>query len=244
MMMPLGVINILLHPYGDRMKYLLTVLLLILSINAHAEFSAIVIAYGTGNTPVNSTIDVDAEYVAMPVTLSSDAKYPSERAKLISKLQSSISSAAVTNANIEFQQGAISLSPSEKSSFSISKSYGRNSGSSFYILAKLDSSMGVYVATQEIYSFIGRIKKPEGTSLRLGNTTLAISSPNKYRNQLLTLVKEEITNTKAALGEGYKVSISGLENPVIVRQKNAKQVTLFIDYRVELSEVGVTKLSI
>lgn len=218
------------------MKNLITVLLLLLSINTHAEFSAIIIAYGTGNTPVNSSIDVDAEYVAMPVTLSSDAKYPSERAKLISKLQSLISGAATTNANIEFQQGAISLSPSEKSSFSISKSYGRSSGSSFYILAKLDRGKGVYAATQEIYSFIGRIKKPEDTSLRLGNTTLAISSPHKYRNQLLTLVKDEIANTKTALGEGYKVSISGLENPVIVRQKNDKQVTLFIDYRVELSE--------
>jgi hypothetical protein len=218
------------------MKNLVTVLLFLLSINAYAEFSAIVIAYGTGNTPVNSSIDVDAEYVAMSVTLSSDAKYPSERAKLISKLQSSISGAAATNVNIEFQQGAISLSPSEKSSFSISKSYGRSSGSSFYILAKLDSGKGVYAATQEIYSFISRIKKPEDTSLRLGNTTLAISSPNKYRNQLLALVKEEITNTKTALGEGYKVSISGLENPVIVRQKNDKQVTLFVDYRIELSE--------
>jgi len=218
------------------MKNLLTVVVLLISINAHAGFSAIVIAYGTGNTPVNSSIDVDAEYVAMPVTLSSDAKYPSERAKLISTLQSAISSAVATNANIEFQQGAISLSPSEKSSFSISKSYGRSSGSSFYILAKLDNSKGVYEATQEIYSFIARIKKPEDTSLGLGNTTLAVSSPNKYRNQLLTLIKEEITNTKTTLGEGYKVSILGLENPVIVRQKNDKQVTLFIDYRVELRE--------
>ncbi len=218
------------------MKNLVTVTLLILSISSHAEFLAIVIARGAGNTPVNSSVDVDAEYVAMSVTLSSDAKYPSERAKLISKLQSSISDVAATNANIKFQQGVISLSPSQKSSFSISKSYSRSSGSNFYLLAKLDSGKSVYTATQEIYSFIDRIKKPEDTSLRLGNTSLAISSPNKYRYQLLALVKEEVANTKAALGEGYQVSISGLENPVIVRQKNDKQVNLFIDYRVELSE--------
>jgi len=218
------------------MKNIITAVLLLLSINAHAGFSGIVIAYGTGNTPVNSSIDVDAEYVAMPVTLSSDAKYPSERAKLISRLQSAISGATATNANIEFQQGLISLSPSEKSSFSISKSYGRSSGSSFYLLAKLGSGKGIYAATQEIYSFIGRIKKPEDTSLKLGNTTLAVSSPNKYRKQLLTLIREEITNTKAALGANYKVTISGLENPVIVNQKSDKQVTLFIDYRVEFSE--------
>lgn len=218
------------------MKNSIIAIFFLLSFNAHAGFSAIVIAYGTGNTPVSSSIDADAEYVAMSVTLSSDAKYPSERAKLISQLQSTISSTASANANIEFQQGAISLSPSEKSSFAISKSYGRNSGASFYLLAKLEGGKGVYAATQEIYRFIARIKKPEDTSLRLGNTNLAIGSPSKYRNQLLTLIKEEIERTKAALGGGYKVSISGLENPVIVRQKNDKQVTLFIDYRIELSE--------
>lgn len=226
----------LLYFYGGQMKNLLISVILFLSVNVHAGGSFIVIAYGTGKTPVSSSIDVDAEYVAMSIALSSDAKYPSERAKLISKLQSTISGAAATNANIEFQQGAISLSPSEKSSFSISKSYGRSSGSSFYILAKFDRSKGIYTATQEIYSFIGGINKPEDTSLRLGNTTLAISSPKKYRSQLLSLIKEEIKNTKSVLGEGYKVSISGLENPVIVRQKNDKQVTLFIDYGIEFGE--------
>ena len=216
------------------MKKLITIVFILLSINAHAEFSVITIAYGTGNTPVNSAIDIDAEYVAMSVTLSSDAKYPSERAKLIRKLQSAISAAASSDANIEFQQGTISLSPGEKSS--ISKSYGRSSGSSFYILAKIGSGKDVYAATQKIYSFIKSIKIPEDTILRFGNTTLAVESPNKYRNQLLALVKKEIENTKIVLGKRYKVSISGLENPVIVRQKNDKQVTLFVDYRIELSE--------
>ncbi len=209
---------------------------LLLSVNSYAGFSAIVIAYGTGDVPVNSSIDIDAEYVAMSVTLSSDAKYPSERAKLISKLQSAISSSASSDPDIDFQQGVISLSPREKSSFSFSKSYGRSSGSSFYILAKLDNGKDVYAATQDIYSFIARIKKPEDTSLSLGNTTLAISSPNQYRKQLLEKVKEEIDITKNILGAGYRASISGLENPVIIRQKDDKQVTLFVDYRIEFSE--------
>jgi hypothetical protein len=205
-------------------------------VNVHAGFSAIVIAYGTGDVPVNSSIDIDAEYVAMSVSLSSDAKYPSERAKLISKFQSEISNSASSDPDIDFQQGVISLSPREKSSFSFSKSYGRSAGSTFYILAKLDNSKDVYTATQDIYSFIASIKEPEDTSLSLGNTTLAISSPNQYRKQLLEKVKEEIDITKNILGSGHKVSISGLENPVIVRQKDDKQVTLFIDYRIEFTE--------
>ena len=214
-----------------------TIFLLCLSpLSTFAGISAIVIAYGTGEVPVSSSIDINAEYVAMSVSLSSDAKYPSERAKLISKLQSVISSSASNNSNIEFQQGAISLSPQEKSSFSISKSYGRNSGSSFYILSKLSNEKDVYETTQEIYSFINRIQKPDDTNLSLGNTSLAVSHPEQYRNKLLEKVKEEIIVTKKILGSGYKVSISGLENPVVVRQKDDKQVTVFIDYRVEFSE--------
>ena len=171
------------------MRKVIVLTCLLLSVNVHAGFSAIVIAYGTGDVPVNSSIDINAEYVAMSVSLSSDAKYPSDRAKLISKLQSEISSSASSDPDIDFQQGVISLSPREKSSFSFSKSYGRSAGSTFYILAKLDNSKDVYTATQDIYSFIARIKKPEDTSLGLGNTTLAISSPSQYRKQLLEKVK-------------------------------------------------------
>ena len=218
------------------MGKIIIVLLCLFPLNIYAGYSAIVIAYGTGNIPVSSSIDIDAEYVAMSVTLSSDAKHPSKRAKLISKLQSIISDLASSNPNIEFKQGAVSLSPQEKSSFSISKSYSRNSGSSFYILSKLENRKDVYDATQNIYSFISRVQKPDDTSLRLGNTTLAISSPEKYRKQLLEKVKAEIDETKNIMGSVYKVSISGLENPVIVKQKDDKQVTLFIDYRLEFKE--------
>ena len=206
------------------------------SVNAFAGVTAIVIAYGTGDVPVNSSIDIDAEYVAMSVSLSSDAKYASERAKLIRQLQSSVSAAASTNTSIDFKQGVISLSPREKSSFSLSKSYGSSSGSNFYILSKLGDGKDVYAATQDIYSFIGRIKRPDDTNLSLGNTSLAISSPEKHRNSLLEQIKSEINTTKSILGSGYKSSVSGLENPVVVKQKNDKQVTLFLEYRIEFNE--------
>lgn len=217
--------------------YRVVVLVLSLfSFNAHAGFSSIVIAYGTGDVPVNSSIDIEAEYVAISVSLSSDAKYPEERAKLIKSLQKTISLAASKSSHIDFQQGVISLSPKKKSSFSISKSYGRSSGSTFYLFSKLSERKDVYSATQDIYTFISRIKRPEDTSLRLGNISLAINEPQQYRSELLSKIRSEIDSTKEAMGSKYKVSISGLENPVVVRQKNDKQVTLFVDYRIQLSE--------
>ena len=218
------------------MNKLLTLVLLLISFDALSSVSGVVIAHNSGSVSVNSYIDVDAEYVAMSVSLSSEAKYPNQRLEEISQLQSTISQAATSNENISFIQGAVSLSPRERSSFSLSKSYGGNSGSSLYILSKLDTTKDVYSATQETYSFIAKIQKPKDTNLNLGNTRLAINSPNQYRDRLLEKLKEEITNIKNVLGEGYKVSISGLENSVIVTQKNDKQVTILLDYQIELSE--------
>ncbi|WNC68174.1 hypothetical protein RI845_16810 [Thalassotalea nanhaiensis] len=218
------------------MYKLLGVFLLVISVSANAGLLKVVIAYGTGDVPVNSSIDVDADFVALSVTITADAKMPAERAKLINKLQNIINSKASQATNIDFQQGVISLSPREKSSFSISRSYGRNSESKFYILAKLDDSKDIYSATQEIYNFISQIEIPEDTNLRLGNTSLALASPEQYRSQLLNKIKAEINSTKEVLGTEYKVSISGIENPVIVRQKNDKQVTVFIDYQIQLNQ--------
>jgi len=218
------------------MKKILFIVLLTLSVNSYAGLSAVIIAYGTGNVPVNSSIDIDAEYVAMSVTLSSDAKYASQRARLIKQLQTQISTASKTHPNISFKQGMISLSPRENSTFSISKSYNRHSGSKLYILSKLDNNTDMYNATQAIYNFINKIKKPEDTSISYGNISLAIDSPNKYRNQLLVKIKDEIDSTKNVLGSKQKVTVKGLQSPVIVRQKNDKQVTLFLDYKINFSE--------
>lgn len=216
-------------------RYFIAVFLFF-SLNAHSSGSVLVIAYGSGDIPVHSSIDVDAEYVAVSISLSSDAKYPSDRIKRIRQLQSEIEAASLKNQNLEFQQGTVSLSPRENSSFSISKSYASNSGSNFYLLAKLGGGVEVYDATEEIYSFVASIKKPDDTEISVGNTSLAISSPDKFREQLLKLVKQEVETTKSVLGPEYKASISGLENPVLVRQKNDKQVTLYVDYSIEFTE--------
>ena len=218
------------------MKCFLASVFLFLSINANAQFSAVVVAYGAGDVPVNTSIDIDAEYVAMPVSLVSDAKYPSQRAELIRELQSVVSDAASKNTNINFQQGVISLSPKEKSSFSISTPYGQRSSSSFYILSKLGDDKDLFAATQDIYSFIGGIHKLEDTGFILGHISLAVSSPRNYRDQLLEKIKNEVASLKNILGSSYQVEISGLENAVIVQQKNDKQVTLFINYQIEFRE--------
>lgn len=219
------------------MKYFLGLMFLIFSANAQAGSSIVVIAHATGTAPVNSAIDIDADFVAMPVSLSSDAKYPAERAQLIRKLQTEVEAAVRKKPNLELQQGTVSLSPDTKSSsFLASKSYSRGARSNIYILSKLGDGQSAFSAAQEIYSLISHIKVPDDTSVYLGDMSLAVTSPSKYRDVLLAIIKSEIQATKDALGTGYKASVSGLENPVIVLQKDDKHVTVFLNYRVTFKE--------
>ncbi len=203
---------------------------------SNAFGGSVFIAYVGGNIPVNASIDINAEYVALPITVTSDARQASERASLIRQAQSTIQTAAAATPGIEYEQGAISLSPRDRSSFSISKSYGRGEGSRFYVLSKLESGEDIYTTSQKIYSFIRSITIPDDTGLSLGETSLAIDSPASYRSQLLTKISEELQDYKSIFGADYRVKVSGLESPVLVKEKNHRQVTLFIDYRIEINE--------
>ena len=218
------------------MKKALFIALLLVTSSLNAGYSRIVIAYSTGDVPVNSFIDLEADYVAIPVSIYSDTKNTINRLKLIHKLQSDIKAAADKKENIEFSQGIISLSPKDKSTFSSIKSYGPRGSANFYLFGRLKNGKDVYAITQDIYSFVHAIQKPKDTTINLGNTSLGISSPEKYRTKLLELLKTDIEEIKQTIGSDYSVTISGLNNPVLVRQKNDKEVSVFIDYRLSFNE--------
>lgn len=206
------------------MKKLIAIsVVLFLSVTAYAETVPIVIAYDADAAPVGSTIDVDAEYVAISLTLSSDATSPLERLELIEQLQASILLAATRDLAVKFERGDLSVAPSASEPSTV--------GSHFYILSTLGREQSVASAAQSLYAFIDGIKKPSQTSVSLGEPVLALSSPQNYRNQLLSLIKKEITATKDILGSDLDVSILGLETPVLVRKSNDKKVTVFIDYQ-------------
>jgi len=218
------------------MKKVIVLIFIFLSVNAYAGMSGGRSAYySSSNVSVNSYIDVDADSVVMPISISCSAKTPAKRAKLMTGLLSLIKSEVSKTQHIEFVQGGISLSPKSKKSFSISSSYS-SSSSDIYLFCKLDKAADIYDANQKLHQFMTLIKTPDDVSISLGNTILALRSAEKYREELLNKIKAEIDTVKNIFGASYKVSITGLENSVTVRQKDDKQVTLFIDYKLVFNE--------
>ncbi len=131
---------------------------------------------------------------------------------------------------LELGEEIISISPVEK------RKSANASSSSINLYYTLNENNNIYDAADVINGFLQQIKPPRSVSYNLSNINLAVQDPQQYRAQLLGVISEEIKLTKKALSGGYKAVISGLENPVTVRQKNERQVVLFIDYKLQFDQ--------
>jgi hypothetical protein len=84
-------------------------------------------------------------------------------------------------------------------------------------------------ATLALHTLVNGIQPPSGTKVRINAIALAVNAPERQREQLLRLVR----NGAEAMGKTFSTSrltIAGLENPVLVRQVSDTQVELYIDY--------------
>jgi hypothetical protein len=217
-------------------KNLLVLLILLMPFSVYGDVSIVDETLDDGHVPVDAYIDVDADYVAISVSLSSDAKYPLKRAKLIHQLQTTIAEAVEKNESVEMIKGLITLSPQEKSLFSMSGDYPFQSSSSFYLLIKFYQNKNFYEAAYQLKEFIASIERPDDTNIYLGKISLAVKDPGIYRFELLRKIRDKINGIKDIIGSKYKAAITGLEGLVQARQIDDRQVRLFIAYRLEFTE--------
>jgi len=218
------------------MKPILIFIIFLLPFVANADSSTVIVAFDRVDISNNSFIDVNADYAAVSMTLSSDAKYPAERIKLLKQLLTTIESAAKKDNSIVLQKENVSVSPRKESSLSFSKMYSASNRTTVYLLSPLSANSDIYQATIKIYAFISSIEKPDDTEISLSDISLAINDSSKYRDDLLKKLKAEIDSTKEIIGTNYKVSIAGLDNAVLVKQLNDKQVRLSINYSLKFTE--------
>lgn len=218
------------------MRYLVVLLLITFSSFANAGISSVVIAFDGNSVPVNAYVDMDAEYVALPLSLYSDVDNPKRRAQRLHKLQSVIVDKVNRDKSITLQMGSVSLSPRKTSSFKFSSSYSSSSETTLYLLTPFAKDSNIYSLTQKIIEFVDAIKKPDDTEIRLGNSLLAINNPEEHRLTLLKKIKNEIELTKKVLGNDYKVTVSRLEGAVLVKQQSDRKVRLFINYQLQLNQ--------
>ncbi len=215
-----------------RKTLLFGLLALMLNTTAYAGYQNVEFANYRSNqkVPVASSMVLDADFVVATLHFSSNTSSIEQRTLELKSFIDSIKKQASSIQGLELGEELVSISPTEKSkSVNASRSYVN-------IYFMLDENSDIYDATQSMYALTHEIKVPRGVTYSLSNTNLAIRDPQQYREKLLTMIKDEIQSTKNVLGDDYKVSISGLEKPVVVQKKNERQVVLFIDYKLQMAQ--------
>lgn len=182
-------------------------------------------------------VEKDAEYASVPVTIQSGQRDPADQYSEIKQVHDLIATHARGRAGIDVHSGPIALSAMPaKDGFAISSGYyrGKTSTAQMHILAKFDPGSDIYDCALRIRKFIDSIKLPAKVELELGDIRLAVKDPQQYRADILKKVGEDAAFVKKTLGTNGTVTLSGLDNPVLVRQVDNRKVELFIDYAMTL----------
>ena len=85
-----------------------------------------------------------------------------------------------------------------------------------------------------LHNLIAAIRPPEQTDVRIQAITLAVDSPERQREQLLRLIRDGADAMRKTFS-ATRLTIDGLENPVLVRQVSDTQVELYIDYKLSVT---------
>jgi len=222
---------------GGIMRAVLIAVTVVFSASfASAGTSSVVIAVGYNPSAPTVRMQVPADFVAMPIHVQNDSKDAVKRADEIEKALRSIADTLHQYPDITLKQGVVSLSAREQSALKSFSSYDSSTGSSaqLYLLGALKQDTNVFAVTKRLYQAVSSIPLGEGTKFTLGNTTLGLNEPEKYRAQILESISKSIAESKKSLGLSGSVDVEGLENPVSVMQLNEAELALFINYRLSI----------
>lgn len=215
-----------------KIIHLVVIMLLAASAASASEKSILVFAAGyESSRPSAVSILQRADYASMTVTISSDQKEPVDRFRELSLARQALIQEAKKNSKLIIHTGPVSLSPESKSSFAKVASYSSGSDASVHLLYSLaDSKVDVFQAARELAEFAKDMKTTDKASYRFSTIRLVVDSPEKYRPKLLQMIFDDLKQARRLAKKSGKVMITGLDNPVLVRQADDAHVELFLDY--------------
>jgi hypothetical protein len=212
------------------MRSLLLAVALLLPQPVLAGGPSVVIAGGYSPNLPSVRMQLRADYVAVPITIQNDSKDPIKRIDHIEAALGVVSDRIKQHKDLAVRFGVVSLSPREQSkSFGSYESHG--SSAQIYALGQLKPDTTVFALTKRIYQVVTAVPVTDGTKVILGNATLGMDDPERFRPQLLGLISKSAVEARKLLGTSGPAEIEGLENAVTVMQVNESEVVLFINYR-------------
>jgi hypothetical protein len=203
---------------------------------ASAEGKSILVFANENENSRQSAVSLvrKADYASMTVTISSDEKEPADQFQELSVARQTVELEAKKNPKMIVHAGPVFLSTEPKASMmKVSSSYG-GSSAVVHLLYSLAEKKDVFQAARDLAALAKNMKAPGKASYRFSTIKLVVDSPEQYRSRLLQMIFDDLKQARLLAKKSGKVVITGLENPVAIRQTNDMQVELFINYTVSM----------
>lgn len=220
------------------MTRLLPLVVLCVAASAYAGSDSLVVAISRGQVPVAVVLDVPADYVVVPISISSSEKDPLRSIENVQAFTERLKDAVRKSPTIKLRQGSVALSiaQGDDGSFSSFKSAATPSSSNLFLVAPLQNDRDVFLVTREITALAQSVARPDQTRVTFGTTSLGIEAPERLRPRLLALIRKDIEQSRAIMGNPKAFEVSGLEGPVVVMQRDDRNVLAYVPYRLKLGQ--------
>ena len=122
------------------------------------------------------------------------------------------------------------------SSFPFSRVPDHEAVSDVLLLAPLDERTNLIQVVKRFRTLIAGLKPAKKVGVSLGSLFLAVDNPENYRAELLKKIRAHVESTAKAVSDGSEYAISGLDEPLKVRQSGERNIEIYIPFRVVYSQ--------
>lgn len=217
------------------MKILTSLLALLFAATLHAEADSLVIAnYKPAESSV--TISVPAQYLSAEIRIESDEDDWALKLSNIEDARRMLTAAAEKEGyKVRIDQALIFGANYNKFSFSSSRG-NQEPLSDILLLAPITDSTNLVQVVKKYKAIISETKPAKKIRVSLGNIALALENPEALRNDLLKKIRIHVETSAKLLSDIPDYTISGLDEPLRIRQKGERQLELFLPFRVIYSQ--------
>jgi len=121
--------------------------------------------------------------------------------------------------------------------FSFSSSGGSSDAvSDLLIMAPLDEQTNMTQVVRRFHAVVSGLKTAKKIRVSLGSISLALENPESFRTELLTKIRQHVETSANLLLDSPGFLISGLDEPVRVRQTSEREVEVFLPFRVTYTQ--------
>ncbi|MDD2762373.1 MAG: hypothetical protein PHE83_00200 [Opitutaceae bacterium] len=214
------------------MKTILVALALSFTATLHAGSGSYLVlaSYRPAESPVS--IAVPAQYLAAEIRIESDEDDWALKLSGIEEARRMLTSAAEKEGfRVRIDQALVFVTSYSKFSFSSSRG-SQEALSDILVLAPLSEKTDLIQIVKKYREIISDLKPAKKVKISLGSIYLALENPEELRADLLKKIRVHVEASAKLLSDTPDYVISGLDEPVRVRQKGEREVEVFLPFRV------------